>query len=161
MDAAAPRPRPLPGRAARLESCRGRPGPKVLTRAAGAHCTRDATESRNCGPPKAFTLTDSVVLRKYLHLKGKSVSPANIALVNKHSESKIISFNSCSVPGAGSLCETVRTSWCPPEALMLEENVKGGGFSYTACATGTLDPSGCGEAPRSPTQSLKTPIACM
>lgn len=96
-------------------------------------------------------LTDSVVLRKYLHLKGKFVSPANIALVNQHSESKIIWLNSCSMPGAGSLCETVRTSWGPPQALMLGENVKGGGFSYAACATGTLDPSGCREAPRSPT----------
>ena len=99
-------------------------------------------------------LADSVVLWRDLHLKGKFVSLANIVLVNKHSKSKIIPFTSCSVPGACSLCEKVRfsrirTSWCQPEALMLEENVKGGGFSYPACATGTLDPSGCREAPQS------------
>lgn len=72
---------------------------------------------------------DSAVLWKLVPLKGKFVSLANISLVNKHTKRKIMPLNSCSKSGASSLSEKarfsrIRTFQLPPEALMLEENVK-------------------------------------
>lgn len=103
--------------------------PQVLFKAARAHHTHAHHGITQLQAPQAFVLMDSAILWKLVPLKGKFVSLANISLVNKHTKRRIMPLHSCSKSGASSLGEKarlsrIRASQLPPEALMLEGNVK-------------------------------------
>ena len=102
---------------------------QVLFQATRAHRTHAHHGVAQLQAPQAFVLMDSVILWTLVPLKGKFVLLANISLVNKHTKRRIMPLNACSKSGASSLGEKarlsrIRTSQLPPEALMLEENVK-------------------------------------